>query len=215
MSRIISAQISGNLEEDYEEVEREVEEDEAVTVSNSEVLRNIIRDGIDSRENPYQLLDLPNEVAAHVEDDREDGESRYAPIKRAIQDGIESRRGDTLDTIGGDEDLRDMVDRVREDGEDLDEAIRRLVRDGVDSNTEESARERLEVCFAVFVLMLVPTLVVVAEGVVASVGYALIVAGMVFFEPQINRVWERSKEILSPLLDRITSAPRILGGDNR
>jgi hypothetical protein len=215
MSRIISAQIRGNLEEDYEEVEREVEEDEAVTVSNSEVLRNIIRDGIDSRENPYELLDLPNEVAAHVEDDREDGESRYAPIKRAIQDGIESRRGDTVDTIGGDEDLRDMVDREREDGEDLDEATRRLVRDGVKNTPDDSLRGRASASFAVWVLMILPIIIVVARGLYDSVLISTLAASVLLFQPQINRAWSRSRVILSPVLDRIPDPPRILGGNNR
>jgi hypothetical protein len=210
MSRVVGAQIQGELLEEYEtHVEEQTEE---VAVSDSEVLRNIIRNGIDYEENPYELLDLPDEVAAHVEDDREDGEGRRGPIKRAIQDGIESRRGDTVDGIGGDEDLRDMVERAREDGEELDETIRRLVRDGVDSNTGMSLDERVEVGIAVTALFLLPVLVVIRFGVLVSVGYALFLGGVIVAQPQITRAWEWLREtLLSRVVDRIPSAPRVLG----
>jgi hypothetical protein len=212
MSRIISAQISGNLEEDYEEIESNVLEDDEISVSKSEILRNVIRDGIDYEQNPYELLDLPREVAAHVEDDREDNESESAPIKRAVVDGIESRRGDTVDGIGGDEDLRDMVDRVREDGEELDETIRRLVRDGVDKNTERPLGERVETGFAVVALLLSPVLVALWSSILASIVFSLILGVGVVFEPRINRVLSRAREILlSRVVDRIPSAPRVLG----
>jgi hypothetical protein len=212
MSRIISAQISGNLEEDYEEVESNVLEDDEISVSKSEILRNVIRDGIDYEQNPYELLDLPREVAAHVEDDREDDEAERAPIKRAVVDGIESRRGDTVDAIGGDEDLRDMVDRVREDGEELDETIRRLVRDGVDKNTERPLGERVETGFAVVALLLSPVLVAIWSSILASIVFSLILGVVVVFEPRINRVLSRAREILlSRVVDRIPSAPRVLG----
>lgn len=212
MSRIISAQISGNLEEDYEEAESNVLEDDEVSVSKSEILRNVIRDGIDYEQNPYELLDLPREVAAHVEDDREDDEAERAPIKRAVVDGIESRRGDTVDGIGASEDLRDMVERAREDGEELDETIRRLVRDGVDSNTGMSLDERVEVGIAVTALFLLPVLVAIRFGVLVSVGYALFLGGVIVAQPQINRAWEWLREtLLSRVVDRIPSAPRVLG----
>jgi hypothetical protein len=210
MSRIISAQIRGNLLEDYEEVEEEVEEDEAVTVSNSEVLRNIIRDGIDAREYPYELIDLSNETAAHVERDREPGESKSAPLKRAVKDGIESRRGDTLDGIGAGAELRDMVESEQNDGEDLDETLRRLVRDGVESNSDPTLYERAELGVAVSILMLLPTIVGVGYGVSASVFYAVLLGGVAFLSPQINTAWSRTREILSPLLGRAASVPRIL-----
>ena len=96
MSRVVGAQVRGDLQEDYEAIIAREGDD----VPDSEVLRSISRDGIDAREYPYGLIDLSNETAAHVERDREPGESKSAPLKRAVKDGIESRRGDTLDGIG-------------------------------------------------------------------------------------------------------------------
>jgi hypothetical protein len=206
MSRIISAQIRGDLQKDYDEIISKKEDD----VPDSDVLRNIIRDGIDAREYPYGLIDLSNETAAHVERDREPGESKSAPLKRAVQDGIESRRGDTLDGIGAGAELRDMVESEQNDGEDLDETLRRLVRDGVESNSDPTFYERVELGVAVSALMLLPTVVSVGYGVSASVFYAVFLGGVAFLSPQINTAWSRSREILSPLLGRVASVPRIL-----
>jgi hypothetical protein len=206
MSRIISAQIRGDLQKDYDEIISKKEDD----VPDSDVLRNIIRDGIDAREYPYGLIDLSNETAAHVERDREPGESKSAPLKRAVQDGIESRRGDTLDGIGAGAELRDMVEAEQNDGEDLDETLRRLVRDGVESNSDPTFYERVELGVAVSALMLLPTVVSVGYGVSASVFYAVFLGGVAFLSPQINTAWSRSREILSPLLGRVASVPRIL-----
>jgi hypothetical protein len=206
MSRVVGAQVHGNLQEEYEAIIERKEDD----VPDSEVLRSIIRDGIDSQEYPYRLLDLANETAAHVERDREPGESKYAPLKRAVQDGIESRRGDTLDGIGAGAELRDMVESEQNDGEDLDETLRRLVRDGVESNSDQTLRERVALGVTVFALMIVPTLVAFMYGFFASLLYAIIVAGVVLLEPQLNTAWSRIREILSPLLSRAASVPRIL-----
>lgn len=206
MSRIISAQIRGDLQKDYDEIISKKEDD----VPDSDVLRNIIRDGIDAREYPYGLIDLSNETAAHVERDREPGESKSAPLKRAVKDGIESRRGDTLDGIGAGAELRDMVEAEQNDGEDLDETLRRLVRDGVESNSDPTFYERVELGVAVSALMLLPTVVSVGYGVSASVFYAVFLGGVAFLSPQINTAWSRSREILSPLLGRVASVPRIL-----
>jgi hypothetical protein len=206
MSRVVGAQVRGDLQEDYEAIIAREGDD----VPDSEVLRSIIRDGIDAREYPYGLIDLSNETAAHVERDREPGESKSAPLKRAVQDGIESRRGDTLDGIGAGAELRDMVESEQNDGEDLDETLRRLVRGGVESNSDQTLRERVALGVTVFALMVVPTLVAFMYGFFASFLYAIIVAGVVLLEPQLNTVWSGIREILSPFLSRAASAPRIL-----
>lgn len=82
--------------------------------------------------------------------------------------------------------------------------------DGVESNSDQTPRERVSLGVTVFALMIVPTLVAFMYGFFASFLYAIIVAGVVLLEPQLNTAWSGIREILSSFLSRAASAPRIL-----
>jgi|APHM01.1.fsa_nt_gi hypothetical protein len=203
MTTVITVKVKGDLEEKYREALEDLAEDE----TKSELVRNLLERGFRQRNFPlFARLDLPNRVGAQMEDDRERGESDETVTRRFLKEAVEAREADALDAIGGDEDLRNMVDRVREDGEELDEATRRLVRSGVESETAFSPRERAFVGGLLFSLIILPIIFVVFVSVGVAVSYALFAAGVVLFNPQINQALSWSRDMLSSLLDRIPPA---------
>lgn len=128
MSKIISAQVSGELEEEFAEAAERRGADE----SRSAFIRDVIAEGLRAREVPlFARLDLPNRMGARLEADREEGESQEAVIVRFLREAIEARDRDGLDELGVDDDLREAIEDIREDGEPIEDATRRVLREAV------------------------------------------------------------------------------------
>jgi len=98
MGEIISAQVSGELEERYNEAAEDRDED----LSESAFIREILDEGLYAREQPlFVQLDIPDRIAAQLEADREQGESQEAVIARHLKEAVDGRNeGFGLPSIG-------------------------------------------------------------------------------------------------------------------
>jgi hypothetical protein len=132
MSKVVSAQIRGELLRRFEENAPD-EEDE---IPRSEYVRNLLDDGLTPLYAELGVEELPDgldTVGARLEDDRKPGEEEAAVVRRFLKDAIDARDADALDKIGAEEELKTAVENVREEGEPLEDAVRRCVRSGVEA----------------------------------------------------------------------------------
>jgi hypothetical protein len=78
-----------------------------------------------------------------LEDEREFYDDEEDILREVVEDGLTARRGDALDAIGADEELREDVEARRWENESLDEAVRRLIREGGERDTVVDIVHRL------------------------------------------------------------------------
>lgn len=109
-----------------------LEEKREVHESQERVIQRFVEKGLEADE--AIVVDLPEDTRQRVETEQGEAKKELEEIVRElIVDGLERREQDTVDAIGGDDELRHLVDLAREDGEDRPDAVRRLLREGVRS----------------------------------------------------------------------------------
>ncbi|QAU11318.1 hypothetical protein EKH57_00010 (plasmid) [Halorubrum sp. BOL3-1] len=132
MSELIAAKAKGELLERYKAQRDRLDED----ATESELIRELLREGLDAREAPlFARIDLPDKYAARVEDAREAGESDEELLRRLLRDLVRGWDDDALDELGASDELRQRVEAEREAGESLGGAVERLLRRGVEAPT--------------------------------------------------------------------------------
>lgn len=130
MSELIAAKAKGELLERYQRELERLDED----TTESELIRELLREGLDAKEAPlFARIDLPDKYAARVEAEREVGESDEELLRRLLRDLVQSWDDDVLDEVGVSDELREAVEEERADGETLDGAVERLLRRGVEA----------------------------------------------------------------------------------
>lgn len=135
MKRVIGAQVRGELLERFEEVNADREEG----VAESELIREILDDGLAVREVPlYTRLGVSNRVGAQLEDARDEDESQEEVVRRFLTEAVEARERDIFDEVGAPDDLREAVEIARQEGEPEADAVRRLLREGVEAQERDA-----------------------------------------------------------------------------
>lgn len=200
MSKIISAQVSGELEDKFAEAAERRGADE----SKSAFIRDVIGEGLRAREVPlFARLDLPNRMAAKLEADREDGESQEAVVVRHLREAIEARERDSLDELGVDDDLREAVEAAREEGEATDDAVRRLLREAAADAESETIRDRILTGVAFFLISGVPALYA-AAGEYTSAGFMVFFfISLSVFNKEIDRLTTRIGKLIRNGIGRV------------
>jgi len=199
MSRVVSAQIRGDLLERFEREEPSEDDD----MPRSEYVRGLLDDGLTPLyarlgvENPPDGLDP---VGARLEDAREPGEEEAEVVRRFLREAITARNEDALDKIGADDDLRAAVEGVQEDGEALDDAVRRLVREGVEADTSDPTLKDRVVLAAVFMIAaIIPTALAGTGDVIFAIGFVCALGGSIIIEPYTRRAGEYTEARLGSL----------------
>lgn len=202
MSKIISAQVSGDLEEKFVEAAERRGADE----SRSAFIRDVIDEGLDAREKPlFVQLDIPDRMAAHLEADREDGESQEAVIVRHLREAIEARERDSLDELDVDDDLREAIEAAAEDGEPIDDAARRLLRAAAEEEKPTTVTDRITTGVGLSIILGLPALYAASGYSRAALVFILLIVGFAVFDEEVDRVVTHTKRVMERTLARFKS----------